>query len=75
MSAYYFSKALDNYRTLCLAPLTDRRIAESGQEIQDVSGYFLFEMRGFGDATEIDILAQALSDEAAFRLRDLFEMT
>ena len=46
MGAYYFSKALDNYRTLCLAPLTERRLAEPGQEIQDVSGYFLFEKRG-----------------------------
>jgi hypothetical protein len=75
MSAYYFSKALDNYRTLCLAPLTDRRVAESGQDVQDVSGYFLFEKRGCGEAAEVDILAQALSDEAAFRLRELFEMT
>ena len=75
MSAYYFSVALDNYRTLCLAPLTDRRIAASGQDIQDVSGYFLYEKRGNGDGAEIDILAQALSDEAALRLRELLQMT
>jgi hypothetical protein len=64
----YFHKELN------LPPSLKRRLAESGQEIQDVSGYFLFEKRGCGDAVEIDILAQALSDEAAFRLRELFQM-
>jgi hypothetical protein len=75
MSDYYFSRTLNNFRTLCLAPLTERRLAESGQDIQDVSGYFLFEKWGCGDAAEIEILAQATSDEAAFRLRELFQMS
>jgi hypothetical protein len=75
MGEFYFSVRLDNRRTLCVAPLTDRRIAMSGQEIPDSSGYFLFEKRGSGDMAEIEILAQATSEDAAFRLRDMFKMT
>jgi hypothetical protein len=75
MGDYYFSVNLDNYRSLCIAPLTNRQLAISGQEVSDVSGYFLFEKRGCGESAEIDILAQATSEEAAFRLRELFRMS
>jgi hypothetical protein len=75
MSEFYFSVNLDNHRTLCVAPLTDRRIAMSGQDIEDSSGYFLFERRGTGESAEIEILAQAVSEDAAHRLREMFEMT
>lgn len=74
MSEYYFSVNLDNRRTLCVAPLTDRRIAMSGQDVADSSGYFLFEKRGTGDVAEIEVLAQAMSEDAAFRLKDMFNM-
>jgi hypothetical protein len=75
MAEYYFSVNLDRNRTLHVAPLTDRRIAMSGQEIADTSGYFLFESRGDGDGAEIEILAQAMSEDAALRLRDMLNMT
>ena len=75
MSEFYFSVNLDNHRTLCVAPLTDRRIAMSGQNIPDVGGYFLFERRGAGEGAEIEILAHAMSEDAAFRLRDMLNMT
>lgn len=75
MEAYYFSLALGDERTLCLAPLTERRFAMSGQEIVDRSGYFLFEKRGSGESADVEIIAQVLSEEAALRLRDVLGMT
>jgi hypothetical protein len=75
MSEFFFSVALDKSRTLCVAPLTDQCITNSGQELNDISGYFLFEKSGTGDRAEIEILAQATSEEAAFRLRQLLRMT
>lgn len=74
MSEYYFSVRLDETRTLCLAPLTDRRIEASGQEIADPSGYYLFETCGDYDAPEVEIIAQVVSEEAALRLRDMLQM-
>ena len=72
---YYFSVSLDNNeRTLCLAPLSDRYLSMSGQEISDPSGYFLFEKRGTGDLADIEIIAQALSEDAALRLRSMLNM-
>lgn len=71
MSDCYFSAEIGNQKTLYLAPLSDRRINMSGQSIADQSGYFLFEQRGTGDAAEVEILAHLLSEEAAFRLKDL----
>ncbi len=75
MPEYYFSSNLDGGRTLHIAPLTERRIAMSGQEIIDRSGYFLFESRGPGDNAEIEILAQAFSADAALKLRDMLKMS
>ena len=43
MAEHYFSTNIDNETTLCIAPLTNRRLAMSGQEISDTSGYFLYE--------------------------------
>jgi hypothetical protein len=74
MTEFYFSVNLDNERTLCLAPLTERKLVLSGQEIPDTSGYFLFEQRGSGDFARVEIIAQVLSEDAAFRLRDMLNM-
>jgi len=71
MSDYYFSAQIGDEKTLCLAPLSDRRIDMSGQSISDPSGYFLYEQRGSGDMAEVEILAHLLSEDAAFRLREL----
>jgi len=75
MDGYYFSVTLDNDRTLCVAPLTERRAALSGQELQDTSGYFLFEHRASDDNSEVHILAKVLSEESVFTLKDMFKMT
>ena len=74
MDEFYFSVNLDNDRTLCLAPLTDRRIAMSGQELADTSGYFLYEQcnsEGFGG---VEIIARVVSDEGVAKLRQFFKM-
>ena len=74
MDDFYFSVNLDSERTLCLAPLTDRRLGMSGQDLADTSGYFLFEKRGEGEQAAIEVMAQVLTAEAALRLRDMFKM-
>ncbi|MDX8534779.1 hypothetical protein RFM41_26555 [Mesorhizobium sp. VK25A] len=58
-----------------MAPLTERRISMSGQELADTSGYFLFEQRGAGEFATVEIIAQILSDDAVYRLRDVFNMS
>lgn len=75
MEQLYFSVNLDTDRTLCLAPLTDRRLAMAGQELPDTSGYFLFEQHGEGDFARIEILAHVISDDGVSRLRDQFNMS
>lgn len=71
MAEYYFSAQIDNETTLCIAPLTDRRLELSGEEIEDASGYFLFATRGGCDPTDVEILARVPSEEAAWRLRGM----
>jgi len=73
MDNFYFSVNLGNDRTLCVAPLTDRKIALSGEDIGDTSGYFLFETRS-SDGFAVEIIAKVQSEEAAFWLRDMFKM-
>lgn len=74
MHEYYFSVDLDDNRTLILTPLTDRWIEMSGDDVLDQSGYFLFEKSGTGESASIEIIAQVFSDEAALRLREMFNM-
>jgi hypothetical protein len=75
MATLFFTKTIGNDRTLYLAPLTERRIAMSGQEIDDPSGYFLFEQRGSDAVAGIEIIAQAVDEAAAMRLVQMFDMT
>jgi hypothetical protein len=74
MAEYYFSARLDSETTLCIAPLTDKRIELSGQEIEDASGYFLYQTRGGGEPSEVQILARLESEEAAFWLKDMLSL-
>jgi hypothetical protein len=71
MTEYYFSREIDSDTTLCIAPITERRIELSGEKIDDASGYFLFETRGGGEPGEVEILARLTSEEAAFRLKEM----
>ena len=74
MSEYYFSAKVDSQTTLCIAPITDKRVELSGQEIEDRSGYFLYQTKGDGDPGEVEILARLESEEAALRLKDMLSL-
>lgn len=69
MADLYLSVNTEDGTTLCVAPLTDRQLSLSGQEILDQSGYFLFERHGSGAQERVEILAHLVSDEAAERIR------
>jgi hypothetical protein len=56
MSEYYFSAELDSETTLCIAPITSKRIELSGEQIDDPSGYFLFRTKGGAEPSEVEIL-------------------
>ena len=75
MDEFYFSVSLGDNRTLCLAPITDRWIAMSGENVADPSGYFLFEKHGSDEFGGIEIIARVVSEDAVFRLREMFKMT
>ncbi len=74
MEDIYFSVNLQDGHTLCLAPLTDRRIAMSGQEIPDTGGYFLYEQKGRGEHADIEVIAHILSEDAVMRIKHAFNM-
>jgi hypothetical protein len=46
----------------------------SGQEIPDTSGYFLYETCKSQESNEVRIIAQLVSEEAAFRLSRMLNM-
>lgn len=75
MSYFYFSVYIGEGRLLCLAPLTERRIAMADQELSDTSGYFLFETSSGELSTETEIIARVVSEEAALRLRKILNMS
>jgi hypothetical protein len=71
---YYFSANLDNNRILCIAPLSNRRIEYSGERLDDVSGYFLFEANRDPEPHSTRILARIVSEEAAIELSEMLNM-
>lgn len=74
MESFYLSKKLDDERLLCVAPLSNRNIALSGQEVDDASGYFLFEKRGSEEVYDVIILAHLVSEEAALQMGIMLEL-
>lgn len=74
MAEYYFSAKIDTDTTLCIAPITDKRVELSGQEITDRSGYFLYQTRGGAEPGHVEILARLESEEAALRLKEMLEL-
>jgi hypothetical protein len=75
MDEIYLSVQLNRDSVLCVAPLTERRLALSGQDMEDPSGYFLFEKRGQDCVGEVEIIARIVSEDAARRVGHLFNMT
>jgi hypothetical protein len=74
MAEHYFSTNIGNEITLCIAPLTNRRLAMSGQDIPDPSGYFLYETNKSENPNEVRVIAQIFSEEAAFQLSRILNM-
>lgn len=75
MDGYYFSMKIDEQRTLCLAPLSDRNIKLSGETIGDPSGYFLYEKTGSAENGAVEIIAQVHTEDAALRLRAILNLS
>jgi hypothetical protein len=75
MDYYYFSAQLEDGRILCLSQMTDRRLAMSGQTVEDVSGYFLYELHDKDESSPVEIIARVPTEEAAFRLRDMLNLS
>ena len=74
MAEHYFSTNIDNETMLCIAPLTNRRLVMSGQEIADTGVYFLYETNKAEHPNEVRIIAQIFSEEAAFQLSRILNM-
>ena len=74
MSEYYFSAQIDSDTTLCIAPLTDRRLELSGEKIEDMSGYFLYQTKGNGEPGEVEIIARLTCEDAAIRLKEMLSL-
>jgi len=74
MSEYYFSAKIDSNTTLCIAPITDKRVELSGEQIEDKSGYFLYQTKGRGEPGEVEIIARLTSEEAAIRLKEMLAL-
>lgn len=74
MDECFLSATQDDGSLLCLAPLTNRQIAASDIEIDDLGGVYLFEERGADGGREITIIARVMSEEAALRLQTKFNL-
>lgn len=74
MDGLYFSAPIDEERTLCLSPMTDRRQAMASDEVTDPSGYFLYELVGTGESARVEIIAHIISDSAVDRLRTILNL-
>lgn len=71
MEDYFYSADIGDGRKLCLAPLTDWQIQNSGQDIPEFDGYFLFER---DSANRIEVIAKVISEEAILRICDAFNL-
>jgi hypothetical protein len=74
MAEYYFSAKVDSDTTLCIAPITKKRLELSGQDIGDPSGYFLYQTKGGGEPGDVEIIARLESEEAALKLKDMLAL-
>tara|TARA_R110001599_G_scaffold205583_3_gene402916 strand:- start:1958 stop:2185 length:228 start_codon:yes stop_codon:yes gene_type:complete len=74
MDECFLSATQDDGSLLCLAPLTDNQIAASDIEIDDLSGVYLFEERGSDGAREVRVLARVMSEAAALRIQNTFNL-
>ena len=74
MADYYFTASREDGTTLFLAPLTNRHIEASGQELPDTSGHFLYEADD-SDPDTVRIIAQVITTDAVLNLKAMLGMT
>jgi hypothetical protein len=75
MNAILFSSTLPDGREVCVSPVSkDAFDANGAQTLGDDSGYFIYECDNKHPFSGIEILAKAVSQEAALRLVDIFVM-
>lgn len=74
MDQYYFSTNIDNATSLCISPLSDNGAAAAGLDPNQAAGYFLYERTQTGMASEISVIAQLHSEEAALRLSRMLNL-
>jgi hypothetical protein len=73
MQNILFSAQLSDGRQVCVAPVsTDAFEANCAYCLGDDSGYFIYEIDNSRPETGIEILAKAVSYDAAIRLVDIF---
>lgn len=69
-----FLVRLDEYRSICLSPLARETVEEAGaSHLGGDRGYFIYELNDNPVANGINVLAKAVSLEAAFRLVELWQ--
>ena len=73
MDAVYLSASVAENASLCIAPLSKRRMLAAGEEPGSASGYYLFQYRD-GDPDNIEILARCDSEDAALKLGQLLKL-
>lgn len=75
MNNFYFSRALDNDRTLFIAPLADFDIEASGESLSDASGYFVYQRSYNDNQPPITLLARLHSEEAALEMSQMLGLS
>ncbi len=75
MDNVLFSSELPDGREICVSPLSkDAFEANRAESLGDDSGYFIYEVDNSRPTSGIEILAKALSVDAAMRLIDIYVM-
>ncbi|MDX7953512.1 hypothetical protein P7D22_20310 [Lichenihabitans sp. Uapishka_5] len=74
MDALYLSAETGEDASLCIAPLSKRKVLACGHNPQTSAGYFLYEQK-HGDPDGVEILARIESEEAAIRIAGLLRLT
>lgn len=75
MREYYMNATTSKGTLLCLSTLTRRVIEMLQDEIDDVSGHFLYEIDNSSNFPRARILARIPDDQAALEMGDMLGLT
>lgn len=76
MEDIFLSKDIDSTRTICISPLSASTYKSAGGKgLGGDYGYFIYEYDRSKPDHGIEIIAKAVSVEAALKLFDLFKIT